>query len=589
MSDKEDKPDLSISLSRRKLLAGAGMAAGAAATLGVPGMSMAANSAGKEVRWDLETDVICVGTGSASCTAAVTAASRGAKVIVLEKMPMAGGTTGKSGGITWIPNNQFLVEAGLKDDKADCLKYIARYAYPERYAANSPTLGLSEHDYRMIETFYDNGTRMVDWMAKVEAMTFRPFQLWELEITPPDYGEHLAENKLNKGRALEPAVGAGPYSGGSSLAYQLETWLRNAGVPIMLEHKAEEIIFDGERVVGLVVSHAGKRINIKANKGVIFGSGGYAHNTDLIQRHQSPGLYGSCAAVGSTGDFIGMAQQLGARMGRLDTAWRTPVVLEEALQNRAVAHGVVFAPGDSMIHVNKYGKRCVNEKRNYNDRTRAHFTFDPVNAEYPNLFMFMVFDERTLQRNGGALPIPLDKRESAWLIEGKGAQGLGQQIRQRLQALAGKMGNYTLDDDFEANLDATIQRYNGFAKAGRDEDFDRGLHEYDQIWQKVFSPVREGSDFPSNSHPNSTMHPIDDSTLYAVILAPGALDTSGGPEINEHGQVLAADGQPIKGLYGAGNCVASPVGPAYVGAGGTIGVAMTFAWLAGTHVTGGEA
>ncbi|WP_418889717.1 FAD-binding protein [Pseudomonas profundi] len=85
------------------------------------------------------------------------------------------------------------------------------------------------------------------------------------------------------------------------------------------------------------------------------------------------------------------------------------------------------------------------------------------------------------------------------------------------------------------------------------------------------------------------MHPIDDDRLYAVILAPGALDTSGGPEINEHGQVLGADGKPIEGLYGAGNCVASPVGPAYVGAGGTIGVAMTFAWLAGTHVVGAEA
>ncbi|MEH6386857.1 MAG: FAD-binding protein [Pseudomonas profundi] len=494
MNNKKDKTE--TSLSRRSLLASAGIAVGAAAALGVPGVAMAASSAGRKVQWDLETDVICVGTGSAACTAAVTAVSRGAKVIVLEKMPMAGGTTGKSGGITWIPNNQFLAEAGLNDDKTDCLKYIARYAYPERYNANGPTLGLSEHDYRMIETFYDNGTRMVDWMAKVEAMSFQPFQLWELEITPPDYGDHLAENKLNKGRALEPAVGAGPYSGGSSLAYQLETWLRNAEVPVMLEHKAEEIIFDGERATGLVVSHAGKRINIKANKGVIFGTGGYAHNTDLIERHQSPGLYGSCAAVGSTGDFVGMAQQAGARMGRLDTAWRTPVVLEEALQNRAVAHGVVFAPGDSMIHVNKYGQRCVNEKRNYNDRTQAHFTFDPVNAEYPNLFMFMVFDERTLQRNGGALPIPVDKRESAWLIEGRGTKDLGQQIRQRLQSLHGKLGTYKLDDAFEENLSATITRYNEFARTGRDEDFDRGLHEYDQIWQKVFSPVREAAIFP---------------------------------------------------------------------------------------------
>lgn len=575
-------------LSRRKLLIGAGLVAGAASTLGLASSVLAAGE--KPARdgqtWDMETDIVCVGSGAAACSAAVTATSLGAKVIVVEKMPMPGGTTGKSGGVTWIPNNKFIAAQGAQDNREDCLRYMARYAYPEMYAADSATLGLPQDVFQMLEAFYDNGSKMVEWMEKIDAMHFRQFKMWDVNTAPPDYGDHLAENKLNNMRAMEPAVGASSAGGGGSLAYQLEQWLIQRDVPFLLEHRAVGVIKDGERVVGLEVEHAGKILRIHARKGVIFGSGGYAHNVELVRLHQ-PGLYGACGAAGSTGDFIAIAQQAGAKMGPLGTAWRTPVVLEQALENRAVPHGVFFAPGDSMIHVNKYGKRVMNEKRNYNDRTRAHFTFDPVNAEYPNRFMFMVFDDRSLDRYAGALPLPVDKRESKWLIEGRNPEELTANIKKRLASLAGNIGNLSLSDDFAQNLEASIERFNRFAEAGRDEDFDRGLHEYDRIWNTLFSPVSKNAKYPANDKPNPTMFPIDrKSPLYAVILAPGALDTNAGPAINPHAQVLSAKGAPIPGLYGAGNCIASPSGPAYLGAGGTIGLAMTFGYLAARHAVG---
>lgn len=574
------------SFSRRKLLSGAGLVV-AGAAVGLPASASGTSECSRQVRWDREVDVVCVGTGAAAATAAVTAAAKGASVLVLEKMPMPGGTTGKSGGVTWIPNHKHIAELGLEDARADCLKYMARYAYPERYDPTSPTLGLTESAFRLIEAFYDNGRPMLDFMEQVEAIEFKPFKLWSVDEFPPDYGDHLAENKANNVRALEPNVGAGAASGGGSLAYQLESWLQGKDIPILLEHKVEEILMEEGRAVGLKVDHAGKTLMIRARKGVIFGTGGYAHNTGLLELHQKPGLYGSCASPGATGDLLVMAQQVGAKMGRLDTAWRTQVVLEEALANRALGGGVFFAPGDSMIQVNKYGRRCLNEKRNYNDRTRVHAAYDPVEAEYPNLFTFMIFDERTLDRYRGAYPIPNDKREVSWLIEGEGIEQLASALRKRLQSLAGAVGSFKLDSDFSRNLENTIERYNNFARDGVDGDFSRGLHEYDRVWQKVFSAVNAETDYPANDMPNPTMHPIDSGKLYAIILAPGALDTSGGPEINHHAQLVSAAGTPIEGLYGAGNCIASPVGTAYLGAGGTIGLAMTFGWIAANHAVEG--
>jgi predicted oxidoreductase len=84
--------------------------------------------------------------------------------------------------------------------------------------------------------------------------------------------------------------------------------------------------------------------------------------------------------------------------------------------------------------------------------------------------------------------------------------------------------------------------------------------------------------------PNPTMHPFADSGPYhAIILGAGALDTKGGPRIDPDGRILTAEGKPIPGFYGAGNCIAAPAGQAYWSAGATIGSALTFGYLAGKH------
>jgi len=572
--------------SRRQMIIRSGLGLGSLAAMAIPQAVEAAAKPAKSTRWDHEADVVCVGSGAAAGTAAVTAAGAGASVIVVEKMPMAGGTTGKSGGVAWIPNHPFLKEHGLKDERADCLRYMARYGYANQYDPNSPTLGLTPTAYRQLEAFYDNGSAMLANMDKLGVVRFQQFTMWHVNKLAPDYADHLPENKTPRGRAIEPAVGAGGASGGGSLAGQFEKWLSERRVPILLEHRVTRLVKDGDRVIGVEAEHEGKPVRIKAKKAVIFGTGGYAHNTELIRKHQ-PAIYGSCARPGSTGDFIAIAQTAGAGMGALHTAWRTQVVVEEALENRALGLAAFVLPGDSMILVNKHGRRIVNEKINYNDRTESHFVFDALEKEYPNFIQFMIFDERTLDAFAGAYPLPADRRSAPHLISGATLAELAQNIAARLQKIQARIGAYTLAPEFANNLAETVSRFNGYARNGIDPEFKRGLHAYDADWQAVFSPWRKETTQTPNTLPNITMYPLADNGPYhAIILGPGALDTCGGPQINEHAQVLDPAGKPIPGLYGAGNCIASPTSRAYCGAGGTIGPAMTFGYIAARHALG---
>jgi len=564
-------------LTRRQMLAGTGAAIASAGVV-----SLGSADQGESINWDHETDVLVVGSGVGASTAAITAHENGDAVMLIEKAGFAGGTSSKSAGVLWIPNNFSLREKGIKDTKDDCVRYQARFSYPERYDPNDPMLGLSRHEFSLLEAFYDNATAAVDSLRNNKSLKVAEWRMFFLDRPATDYLDHVSENKVPAGRALGPIQADGNMGLGTELMAQLGAALAKRKLPILLNHRAVGLLRDADgRVIGVRAESEGKSVNLRARKAVIFATGGYVHNEEMINKFQPARLYGSCAMPAAEGDFINIAAEAGAQLGNIGGAWRTQILLEDALKSRYLNTGVFFPPGDSAIQVNKYGLRAVDENRNYNDRTEIHGMYDASNAEYPNQLMFLIYDQRTAQAFAGDYPLPAEDADASHVISGASLEQLAAKIGARLKEIKAHTGGLTLAAEFTSNLESTIGRFNQFAESGVDKDFQRGKHAYDSEWFQLFSPMKPDSGWPVNKNPSVTMHPIrDHGPYYAIILAAGALDTCGGPVIDAAARVLGTDNSPIAGLYGAGNCIASPSGDAYYGAGHTLGMSMTFGYIA---------
>lgn len=571
MSDKRER------LTRRQLLVGTGAMA---ATLGT--VTLSSCKARMTGKWDQKADIVVVGSGVGACTAAVVSHENGDSALVIEKASTVGGTSAKSAGVLWIPNNFTLKERGIEDRKADCVKYMARFTYPEQYSETGLNLGLSSFQLELLEAFYDNASDAVDALRSHGALNLVEWRMFALDRPATDYLDHVPENKVPAGRALGPVTGDGDIGAGVHMMEQLQAALEKRSIPVLLGHRVVRLIVnDAGRAVGVEAEIDGKVVAFRARKAVIFATGGYVHNPEFLAQYQRTRLYGSCAMPSSTGDFINIAGAAGARLGNMGGAWRTQIVLEEALLNPALAAGVFYPPGDSMIQVNKYGVRAVNEHRNYNDRTEIHGIYDPSKAEHPNQLLFMIYDRRTAEAFAGAYPLPEEPSGVPHVLEGASLEELASQIQSRLAEIAPHTGGLSLAPAFVDNLKTTLGRFNRFARAGEDEDFRRGAAGYDNEWHAVFSPMRAGSSWSVNDNPSVTMYPLSDSgPYYAIILAAGALDTNGGPVIDASARVLDTEDQPIPGLFGAGNCIASPSREAYYGAGHTLAMSMTFGYIA---------
>jgi hypothetical protein len=401
----------------------------------------------------------------------------------------------------------------------------------------------------------------------------------------PDYWAELPEDKATTGRVLLPKGARDSMSDGGEVAIRtMSDAARKAGVDVRTGHRVQRaVVNERGEVIGVEADTAdGKTLRFKGRKGVIFASGGFTHDAEMRKNFLSAPVFGGCAAVTNEGDFVNIGSALGATLRNMNYAWMCPIVLEKALNKDPTLIGTFSPSGDSMIYVDRNGKRVTNEKLAYNESAQAFFKWDPTQSNYPNLVLMAIWDQRSQENSAsdeyGRFIVP-EGKDDAHVIKGDTLEQLAGAIDARLKKYGSSIGNMRLASDFATNLKATVGRFNEFARNGKDLDFHRGERQVELLFT--------GPAAASPAGPNPTMYPIGDKgPYYAALMTGGNLDTKGGPLTNRHGQVLDAMGKAIPGLYGVGNCVASVAGRAYWAGGGTIGPILAFAYLAAKSAHG---
>ena len=486
---------------------------------------------------DSEIDVLIIGAGAAGLTAALAAHESGASVRLIEKQDRLGGTAAISGGVVWLPDHDQMAVQGKDDSAAEALAYFL-------------SLDHGEMDKEVLTAFVTEARQMLSFLTGIDAIS--------LTMMPdyPDYYEDRPGAKADGGRSLDnelfdftslgewknlvfdhgPAprmmLRETPLGGGSGVVEPEELQRRNAG----------DLRGWGQALVGRLLKAC-------LDRGIepVLGCGGYRLCIELDAPASPPTNHG---------DGLKMAMAAGAGLGNMTSAWWVPTLtIPEAqwqsgetrnmpvLIERTLPHGIL---------VNRNGKRFCNEAANYSALAGAFHAFDPASYGYPNLPAYLIFDSQYRERYPLASFMPGTPLPD-WVTKAD-----------TLDELAEITG---ID---AGNLPATVNRFNEQAEQLDDQDFGRGKTDYDRFYG---DRSREGA--------AATLGSLSKPPFYAVEIKMGALGTNGGPKTNAQAQILDVDGQPIAGLFGAGNVISAPTGSVYAGAGGTLGPALTFGYIAG--------
>ena len=536
---------------------------------------------------DEQCDVVVLGTGAGGLTAAVMAHDGGASVQVFEKADLVGGTTAWSGGQVWIPNNPHMPEVGVEDSREKALTYIM-----------SLSRGMIEE--RLMEAYVDAGREMVEYLEAKSPVQFYavpempdyhpefpggspeggrtiecpifPFEElgdWADKVTPSPYfaDPHITMSETPLGKSVPQPPSAEEHARrvehnergcGQALAGRLLRACLDRGIEPHTGCAGKRLVIEDGAVVGVVVETPAGEVTVRARKGVVLASGGFDHDLELVRAFLRGPMTHPVSMETTTGDALRMSMRAGAALSTMREAWWIPVGV---VPDGSIANGRVLVNGQRTlphsIMVNRHGRRFTNEAANYNAFGAAFHVEDVSRFEYQNLPCWLIFDQAYVDTYGFRVSSGGDgSTVPDWVPRGA-----------TLEELAGVL---EVPAD---NLVATVDRWNQNCEAGHDPDFGRGDSAFDCWWG---DPYRKG-------RRDATLGPIGNGPFYAWEIHSGCLGTKGGPRVDPDARVVDVDGDPIPGLYAAGNAMGSPFGMTYGGPGGTLGPSMVFGYLAGRH------
>jgi succinate dehydrogenase/fumarate reductase flavoprotein subunit len=552
-----------------------------------------------------EVDLLVLGSGAGGMTAALTAATLGLNVLLVEKAAVVGGTTARSAGSVWIPNSR---HAPATDSPEHALTYL-RSALGNRLRES------------LVQAFLRAGPEMVAFLEDHSSVAFRAY------AHHPDYLATLPGATLS-GRALEPVpfnaavlgsrfadlraplpefmlfggmmvdrtdIGhllnagksfaslwhvarlVGRYVAdrlrfrrgarlvmGNALIGRLYHSLLQRGVPVLTSTAAQRLIEQDGRVLGAVLEAPDGTHEVRCRRGVVLATGGLSRNAVLRSRLMPAALSPHSPVVETaTGAGIALAEPAGGHLGdqHASNGFWSPISLHRRPDgSQAVFPHLVLDRGKpGLIAVNPDGMRFVNEATNYHLFAEAMFTQLERRPAQP---CFLICDDDFIVRYGLGMVRPRRLNLGRLVAEGYVVRA------DSLADLADRLGVPA------SALAETVARHNAFAATGVDADFGKGSDAY----QRNLGNAAHG--------PNPCIGACAKPPFYGVRLHPGDIGASCGLVTNEFAQVLREDGTSVAGLYACGNDMDSIMAGIYPGPGITLGPAMTFGFIAARHAAG---
>lgn len=559
-------------------------------------------------------DVVVIGSGAAGAVAALRAADLGLSVLIVEKAHKFGGTSATSGGVMWIPNHGLGGENGAEngDSREEVMEYLGSMIAPDvnpekldayveeapkmaRYLKDSgvelmvspwpdyfPDKPGARSDRSLICPTYD-GRRLGDDRYALMREQFNRFKLFNRYAM--DLTETFALMMQQKGWRRVAANVIRRYwmdrgtrkvshrdrrfTQGAALLGAVYEQVFKRGVQLRTETKLEELVVDkAGRVIGVEVSNFGRRYTVHARHGVVLAAGGFEWNQELRDRFYTvPGLsrHSSSPEDANRGEALIAAEKLGAATEHTSEGWWIPTMTlpMPKASNFHEIHQAAFDVGRPWsVCVNRKGLRFVDEATGYDSFGQA-MVRDQIETG-ANCPCWLVFDAKFRAKfsAGGLMPwahTPEHRVPADWWDHYVFRADT-------IEALAARIG-VPVDA-----LSQTVRNMNDYAKTGVDPEFGRGGNIYDQFFGD-----------PTVT-PNPNLGPIDKAPFYAVPINNGDLGTKGGLKTDARARVADQQGKPIEGLYAAGNNAGNPFGSLYPGAGGTIGPAMTFGFIAANDI-----